>query len=214
MKTWPEDYECTGQTSIFDFIQDNSEPEILLHPGEHVWKVILGDIFEYEVEDWTYRCGEGNRGYGLIYIDPEDPNSEFHTYSRAWNDTIGVNIFRTLEEAHIQAAKNLSTYEHILSDELKPVKVVAYEITYNGLTSVDWYADLGNGLVYFHYGSLYDHIGKDKEIKSFERSLYKREVGRLEKPVEIKDYKPNFKNMYKCNHGDWIYTGARFFSTM
>lgn len=212
MKAWPDNYECTGQTSIFDFIQDNSEPEILLHPGEHVWKVILGDIFEYEVEDWTYLCGENDRGYGLI--DLENSTENLHTYSRAWNSSIDVDTFRTIEEAHIQAAKNLKVYTHILSSDMKPKKVVAYKTEYRGFENVNWYADLGDGLIYFKYGSLYDHIGLKDEIEQFEKKLYENK-GNISwyEPVKLEDYNPDFKNMYRCNNKDWIYAGARFFGS-
>lgn len=210
MKAWPDNYECTGQTSIFDFIKD-LESEIKLHPGEHVWKVLKGDIFEYEVEDWTYTCGDGDRVYGLIYIDPEDPNSEFHTYSRAWNSALGESIFKSIEDAKKKAAENLNKYEHILAADINPKRVVAYEIIANGYTSKAWYAELDDNLFYFNYGSMYYHIGPEEEIKEFNRKISSyKELTKYRSTRELKDFKPKFENMYKCNHDKWLYAGARY----
>lgn len=210
MKAWPDNYECTGQTSIFDFIQDNSEPEILLHPGEHVWKVILGDIFEYEVEDWTYLCGKNDRGYGLI--DLENSTKQFHTYSRAWNSTIGSTVFKNVKDAKHKAEENLSVYEHILVKDMNIKDIVAYEVTTLTRTHTYWYGKLKNGIFYFHYGSTYDHIGNEKEIHEFERSLFSgKRYDNYKEPVKLHSYEPSLKNMYKCNnHDKWLYAEAKY----
>lgn len=197
-----DNYSCQGQMSIFDFME-RDEPAILLKPGEHVWEVLVGDAFEYEVEDWTYLCGEKDRGYGLI--DLESSNGNFHTYSRAWNSTIGVTIFKTFEEAMVEAKKNLEKVEHILAEDMNPKKVVAFTSNRWRTEYVEWYAELGDGLFYYHYGSMYDHIGSEKEIRKFKEKLCECEG------VEVKDYHPTFKNMYKVDDKEWLYAGAKCF---
>lgn len=213
MKAWPENYECEGQTDIFDFIKE-PEPEILLAPGEHVWKVVRGDILEYEVEDWTYTCGKEkeNRGYGLIYIDPEKPDSDVRTYSRAWNTTIGNTVFKSIDEAKKKAAENMKIYEHILASDMHPKKIVAYEIIANGHRNVEWYAELDNDLIYFNYGCMYCHIGTKKEIKEFDKKISSyKELTQYRSMRELKDFEPRFENMYKCkDHENWLYAGARY----
>lgn len=197
-----DNYSCNGQMSIFDFME-RDEPAILLKPGEHVWEVLVGDTFEYEVEDWTYLCGEKDRGYGLI--DLESSNGDFHTYSRAWNSTIGVTIFKTFEEAMVEAKKNLEKVEHILAEDMVPKKVIAFTSNRWRTEYVEWYAELGDGLFYYRYGSMYDHIGSEKEIRKFKEKLCECEG------VEVKDYHPTFKNMYKVDDKGWLYAGAKFF---
>lgn len=208
MKAYPDDYTCDGQTSIFDFLE-NPEPPVLLKPGQRVYKVIKGDIQEYEVEDWTYTCGESDRGYGLIFIDPDHPDRNFHTYGRAWNSTLNIRIFQTLEEAEKKAAENLKHYDHILAADMKPKRVVAYKITRNSLTSVDFYAELDDYLIYFKYASTYDHIGTAKEIQEFERHLEKGIATNYQRE-ELTDYTPKFKNMYRCDHDRWLYASAGY----
>lgn len=191
------------QMSIFDFRAEEDIPPILLKPGDHVWKVVIGDIFEYEVEDWTYLCGENDRGYGLI--DLECSTKDFHTYSRAWNSIIGVTIFKTFEEAFLKAKKNMEEVEHILAENMKPKKVVAFTSPRWRTEATDWYAELGDGLFYYHYGSMYDHIGSEKELRKFKKEFCEREG------VEVKDYHPTFKNMYKVKNQEWLYAGAKYF---
>jgi len=203
--------ETVGQISIFDFIKP-SEPDIILHPGEHVYKVIKGDIIEYEVEDWTYTCGEHDRGYGLVYIDPENPNSEFHTYSRAWNSSFeGENqyIFRDRKEAEQKAKENLKRYEHILAEDIKPNKVVAYEFTYYGGKRIYFYAELSDGSVYRDSDGCFAHIGKaETEIATFNRGMKAKEeqLG----ITRLIDYKPKFKNMYECEDRNWKYAESGY----
>ncbi len=211
MKAWPTNYECEGQMTIADYL--SGEPEILLKAGEHVWKVVLGDIFEYEVEDWTYLCGKGDRGYGLI--DIESSTKDFHTYSRAWNSSLGASDFKCREDAERLAAQNLKKCEHILAKNMNAERIVAYQVEYRGHDHVDWYAELGNGLIYYQYGSMYDHIGTEKEIENFERKLYENR-GNISwnEPVRLEDYQPNFKNMYKCKKENWLYAGAKYFGYM
>jgi len=207
-----DNYSCNGQMDIFDFIKKD-EPEIILQPGEHIYKVLKGDIIEYEVEDWTYTCGEDDRGYGLIYIDLEDPDSDFHTYSRVWNSSFegeGQYFFRDKKAAEHKVRENLKNIEHILAKDMKPVKVVAWELMSNGHKHVEWYAVLDNGLIYFDYGSIYKHIGTEKEIKKFMKVIADNKNRAKHSEFELFDYKPQFKNMFKCNDHDWVYAESRF----
>ena len=208
-----DNYSCQGQMNIFDFME-RDEPPILLEPGEHVFEVVKGTIYEYEVEDWTYTCGEDDqdRGYGLIVIDPDKPDSNFHTYSRVWNSSLeckNPSFFRSKDEAMRKAADNLKQIKYILAGDIKPNKTVAYEFDYYGRKQIYFYAELPDGSVYRDSDGCVAHIGKAKtEIETFNRGMKAKEeqLG----ITRLTDYKPKFKDMYEANYCDWEYAEASF----
>ena len=208
-----DNYSCQGQMNIFDFIEKN-EPPILLEPGEHIFEVVKGTIYEYEVEDWTYTCGEDDqdRGYGLIVIDPDKPNSDFHTYSRVWNSSLECkdpSFFRNKDEAMQKAADSLKQIKYILAGDIKPNKVVAYEFNYYGRKQIYFYAELPDGSVYRDSDGCVAHIGKaEVEIETFNRGMKAKEeqIG----ITRLADYKPKFKDMCECKYKHWLYAEPSF----
>ena len=65
--------QCDGQISLMDMMNfftqpDEKEPSVLLSEGQHVYKVIRGDVEEHIVTGETWTCGENNRGYRLKRI--------------------------------------------------------------------------------------------------------------------------------------------------
>lgn len=197
--------QCDGQMSLMDFIMPivpQNEPPILLSEGDTVYKVIRGDIETCVVTCDTWNCGGGDRGYRLNRING------FHDC--AWNTQINKVIFANLEDARRVAEQYLSKNEHILAQDIHYTKVVAYKYQYRGREITEHYSILENGNVYFHYGGMYEHIGKEKEIKDFEivRNNHVDSNGY----AELRDYQPEYANMYKCTKGDkkWLYAAARY----
>lgn len=198
--------QCDGQISLMDMMNfftqpDEKEPPVLLSEGQHVYKVVRGDIEEHIVTGETWTCGEGNRGYRLQRVGG--------CYDCTWNTQIDDSVvFTDRMRAEHDAEKYLSENEHIIGENIKAKKVVAYRYIYNEREIINFYAALENGDVYFHYGSMYEHIGKSKEIDKFEEDRNKH----IESDgyMDLDCYKPEFANMYKCKHDSWIYAEARY----
>lgn len=192
-------------TDLFNFMSPQvkkEEPPILLHEGQKVYKVVRGDVEEHIVtgkKSWV--CGENNRGYWLKKISG--------CWDVTWNSSIGVNVFTDLQEANAKALEYIAENDCILSGEIKAKEVVAYKYVYDGREIRRFYAVLDDGSVYYDYGSMYAHIGTEKEIKEFEIEKVDNRK-RHSDYEEITDYKPVFANMYKCKYGTWKYAEARY----
>lgn len=191
-------------TDLFELIspqQKFDEPPILLHEGQRVYKVVRGDVEEHIVTGESWTCGEENRGYRLKRVGG--------CWDCTWNTQINNRVvFTDRIRADQEANKYLSENEHILAKDIRATNVVAYRYKYNDNEFVDFYAVLKNGDVYYHYGSMYEHIGDKKEIKSFEKK--KHECMGRNVCEEIEDYQPVFHNMYKRKNEKWKYAAARY----
>ena len=195
-------YECERQISLKDLMDliapvvvDN-EPPILLSEGQTVYKVVRGDVEECIAEGRTWVCGEDNRGYDL-------------DKGMAWNTQIDKVVFTDLEAAKRVAERYLAEHEHVLGKDIRATEVVAYRYMYNGLEIVNFYAVLENGDVYFRYGGMYEHIGKENEIKKFE--MDRKKCVEFFGYAELKDFQPEYANMYKCaKRGAWLYAKAQY----
>lgn len=192
--------QCEGQMNLMDLLAPettSNETPVMLTEGQKVYKVVRGDVYEHTVGGRTWNCGNNNRGYDL-------------DYDTTWNTQIGRYVFTDRESADKVAAQYLEeNLQHILGKDIRTTEVVAYRGCPNERDVIQWYAVLENGDIYFHYGSKYEHIGKKKEIKQFEENR-KYYIG-TDGYTELQDYKPEFKNMYKCNKSDaWLYAEARY----
>lgn len=192
--------QCEGQMNLMDLLTPETTPNeapVMLTEGQKVYKVVRGDVYEHTVGGRTWNCGNNNRGYDL-------------DYDTTWNTQIGRYVFTDRESADKVAAQYLEeNLQHILGKDIRTTEVVAYRVCPNERDVIQWYAVLENGDIYFHYGSKYEHIGKKKEIKQFEENR-KYYIG-SDGYTELQDYKPEFKNMYKCDKSDaWLYAEARY----
>lgn len=191
-------------TDLMDFFASQSkpeEPQIMLHEGQKVYKVIRGDVEEHIVTGESWICGENERGYRLKRVAG--------CWDVTWNRSIGVNVFTDLQEANAKAHEYIAENDCLLSGDIKAKEVVAYKYVYDGREIIRFYAVLDDDSVYYDYGSMYDHIGTNEEIKKFKNEMNenrKRQSGYK----EISDYKPVFSNMYKCKYGTWKYAEARY----
>ena len=196
--------QCEGQLSLMDLLAPlavDNEPPCLLREGQPIWKVVRGDVEKHIVTGETWTCGEGNRGYRLKRIGG--------CWDCTWNTQINKVVFADRESAESVATQYLAENEHILAQNIRATNVVAYQYEYNDSKITNFYSVLGNGNVYYHYGSMYEHIGKEKEIKKFEED--RREHIGSYGYAELKDYHPEYVNMYKCaKHGTWLYAAARY----
>lgn len=201
--------DIVGQISLTDlmnFISPQpkaSEPPILLHQGQKIYKVVRGDVEECIVADEkSWICGENNRGYRLKRLSG--------CWDVIWNRSIGLNAFTDFQEANAKAKQYIAENDCIIGGDIKPKYVAAYKYLYDGREIINFYAILDDDTVYYHYGSKFEHIGTVNEIKLFEKD---RNVDMKchDGYEEIPGYQPVFANMYKCNgHDTWIYAAARY----
>lgn len=196
--------QCEGQLSLMDLLSPiaaDNEPPRLLREGQAVYKVVRGDIEIHIVTGKTWTCGEGNRGYRLKRIDG--------CWDSTWNTQINKVVFTDREFAESVATQYLAENEHILAQDIRATNVVAYQYEYNDRIITNFYSVLENGNVYYHYGSMFEHIGKENEIEKFEED--RREHIGSYGYIELKDYHPEYVNMYKCaKQGTWLYAAARY----
>lgn len=196
--------QCEGQISLMDLITSTATkdvPLILLAEGQTVYKVVRGDIETHIVTGETWICGGDNRGYRLKKADG--------CWDCTWNTQINKVVFVNLEAARRVVEQYLAENEHILARDIHAIRVVAYRYEYNRRKITNFYSVLENGNVYYCYGSMYEHIGTEAEIKEFEKKRKKFTKYRGYK--ELKGYQPEYANMYKCpKHGIWLYAAARY----
>lgn len=198
--------DIAGQISLTDLLDfmspqiKKTEAPIMLCEDQKVYKVIRGDVEECVVTGKTWTCGENNRGYRLKRISG--------CWDVVWNTSIGVSVFTDLSEANKKAEQYISQNECMRAEDIKAKKVVAYRYIYNEREIINFYAALENGDVYFHYGGMYEHIGKSKEIDKFEED--RNEHIKYDGYMDLDCYKPEFANMYKCKHDSWLYAEARY----
>lgn len=190
-------------TDLFNFMSPQvkkEEPPILLHEGQRVYKVIRADVEEDIVTGKSWVCGESNRGYTLKRIEG--------CWDVTWNSSVGVYVFTDLQEAYAKAEQYIAENDCILAGNINAKEVVAYRYLYHGREIISFYAILNDNTVYFHYGSMYEHIGKKEEISKFESE--RNESIEREGYEEIADYHAVFHNMYRCKDNEWIYAAARY----
>ncbi len=190
--------QCEGQMSLMDLfapVAIDNEPPRLLSAGQMVYKVVRGDVEECIVGERTWACCGDDRGYDL-------------DKGMAWNTQINEVVFIERESAERMAAQYLLEHEHILGKDIRATRVVAYRYMYFNREVINFYAILENGDVYFHYGSMYQYIGKKAEIKKFEKD--RNEHTESTGYEELNDFQPEYKNMYKCKSDKWLYAEAEY----
>lgn len=129
------------QMSIFDIIVE-SEPMIplLLNKGDTVYKVVLGEIEKFSVLN-NFLEGYSDRGYRLL--------RETGGYDFTHNGDIGVNVFKSLDEAKKLAMRNLLECKTLILNEIKEYKRWEYVRESDNYLLI---AELGiiENYVYFH----------------------------------------------------------------
>jgi len=206
-------YECQEQMSIFDFINPKTEPPILLLKGQIAYKVVRGEVEEFEVYDEkSWLCGEENqeRGYRL--------KKDFG-YDCTWNGNIEVDVFTEKESAILKAQEYIKTHDVILSESIKAVEVKAYSYVRDcdNREMKSFYAIIPDGKAYIKQFMSYEHIidygSVENARKELKKTFCKQQEFEYCNPQEI-DYTPTFKNMYLCNKkADWVkwnYAEARY----
>ena len=198
-----------GQLSLFDLIKDELEESVeitepLLVPGQHVFVVKKGDIFEYSFTGEMWLCGDTKmRGYRLA-----------HASGEYWNVTtdneIGNSTFLDRSKAENIAEEYLRTHEVIRKEKIHPSEVTAFSYIRecDGRKMTAFYCELENGMLYAKEFMTYAYMMlAEKREKAIKRFMQQREFEYC-KPEQI-DYEPKFKNMYstkgKCG---WDYTEA------
>lgn len=196
--------QCAGQMSLMDLYAPliaANEPPILLTEGQTLYKVVRGDIEMDIVTGETWTCGEGNRGYRLKRISG--------CWDCTWNVQINKVVFSDRESAERIAAQYLAGNDHILAKDIRVTNVVAYQYEDDYRKIINFYSVLENGDIYYHYGRMYEHIGKSEEIKKFEDD--RKQHLKSDGYTELEDYQPKYANMYKCSkQGSWLYAAARY----
>ena len=194
------------QISIFDLDCMKSpilDSPVLLQAGQTVYKVIKGDIEKYTVLPESWALENGDRGYRLI--------EENGLYNCTWNHSIGVDVFAQYEPACSQAEAFLKTHDVIRTEDIKPVRTVAYSYIRDcdKRTMTAFYSELNNGMVYVKEFMTYHHIFEaDKKKKAIKKFMEQKEF-EYHSPEQI-EYEPRFKNMYRCKNSDWDYAEAGY----
>lgn len=194
-------YECFGQMSIEDYLEQN-EPEYverMLNPGQVVYEAYKGEVKEHTVldEKWYIEHLEtyGNRTkvdghYGIVF-----------------DNEIDVKVFSERKQAEELAEKYLQSHDVIRSEDMHPIKTVAYSF-YNeilGRDSIAFYSELDNGMLYVKEFITYEHLMLEKHKKKAIKQFMEQQEFHYNNPQLI-EYSPKFKNMY-CIHMeyDWDY---------
>ena len=206
-----------GNASKFKFTEKacaaTLEPPILLEKGQKIYKVVRGEVEEFEVYDEkSWLCGEEKqeRGYRL--------KKDFG-YDCTWNKSIGIDVFIEKENAMLKAQEYISTHDVILSESITAIEAKTYSYIRNcdSREMKSFYAILKDGKAYIKNFMTYEHIidfgSVENARKELRKAFYKQQEFEYYNLQEI-DYSPTFKNMYLCNKKadfvKWNYAEARY----
>lgn len=203
--------DIVGQIDLWSFFnaiskQEKNEPPVLLKKGDHIYKVVKGDMKEFIVEHHSFVCGENmsNRGYDLKECNATN------CHDTTWNNEIGKTVFSIHEEAKRKAEEYLKTHEVILATDMNILNMVAFSYmrTCDNREMVSFYCELDNGMLYMKefmtYASLHLKEHKKKAIKKF----MEQDEFKYCNPRQIQ-YIPELKNMYRIKvKYDWDYSEA------
>lgn len=197
----------SGQLSIFDITQPKiNDIPILLLSNQIIYIVNKGDVNTAKVldENWLFGKSKGesypNRGYRIQF--------DGGGYGVVSNDGIGDVWFLQKEFAEERAKYFLETHDVILGKDIKPISTTAYRYVrdVNKRTMTAFYCELENGMYYIKEFMTYHHIAGEKSVKKFKEQQEFKYCN-----VEQIEYKPEFKNMYRCTkQSDWIYAEAGY----
>ncbi len=187
--------------SIEDYLEQNGPEyvERMLNPGQVVYETYKGEVKEHTVldEKWYIEHLEtyGNRTkvdghYGIVF-----------------NSEIDVKVFSERKQAEELAEKYLQSHDVIRSEDMHPIKTVAYSF-YNellGRDSIAFYSELDNGMLYVKGFITYEHLMLEKHKKKVIKQFMEQQEFHYNNPQLIK-YNPKFKNMYRIHMKyDWDY---------
>ncbi|MCB7306159.1 hypothetical protein NE683_12210 [Bariatricus massiliensis] len=197
-----------GQITLLEYEAQISykEPARLLETGQVVFVVHKGDVERSVVleRNWACRDGGNDRGYCI--------SKESGGYGVIYNSDMGQRVFTDKGQAKEISEKFLSEHAVIRASDIILHEVVAYTYKRNvdGRKMIAFYGDIGNGLLYMKDFMTYHHISKNcsKTIKEFTRGI--EELKEYGVTVELIEYTPVSKNMYRCTSGDWVYAEAGY----
>ena len=192
------------QLDIFSLIQPQSkEPPTLLSKRQTVYLVNKAEVIKCTVSDETWIYGDCKRAYRLI--------KESGGYDVVDNDELGKSSFTDYESAKQKANEYLKSHDGIiLESDIKPISTVAYSYIRDcdSREMTAFYCDLGNDMYYIKEFMTFHHIIKGK--KAIKKFMEQQEF-KYDKPKEIEDFAPHFKNMYKCaEQSDWDYAECEY----
>lgn len=191
--------------SIEDYLKEN-EPNCIncvLNPGQVVYETYKGEVKEHTVldEKWYIEHLEtyGNR----TKVDGH--------YGVVLDSDIGTKVFLKRKQADELAEKYLQSHNVIRSEDIHPIKTVAYSF-YNELLERDtiaFYSELDNGMLYIKEFMTYEHLVLEKNKKKAIKRFMDQHEFQHNDPQLI-EYEPKFKNMYRINilRYDWDYAEA------
>lgn len=191
--------------SIEDYLKENESERIerMLNPGQVVYEIYKGEVKEHVVlhEKWYVEHLEtyGNR----TKIDGH--------YGVVFDSDVGVKVFLERKKAEELTEKYLQSHNVIRSEDIHPIKTVAYSF-YNELLERDivaFYSELDNGMLYVKEFMTYEHLMLEKHKKKAIKQFMEQDEFRRNDPKLI-EYDPKFKNMYRINilKYDWDYAEA------
>lgn len=190
--------------SIEDYLEQN-EPEYverMLNPGQVVYETCKGEVKEHTVldEKWYIEHLEtyGNRTkvdghYGIVF-----------------NSEIDVKVFSERKQAEELSEKYLQSHDVIRSEDMHPIKIVAYSF-YDELlerNSIAFYSELDNGMLYVKGFKTYEHLVLEKHKKKAIKQFMEQQEFYYNNQ-QLTKYNPKFKNMYRIHMKyDWDYAEA------
>lgn len=203
--------DIVGQIDLWSFFntiapQKNGEPPILLKEGNHIYKVVKGDVREFVVEHHSFICGDNkdNRGYFLTEIN------NVNCHDTVWNSDIEKTIFFNKEKAEKKAEEYLKSHDVVLVKDMNILDTVAFSYirACDEREMIAFYCELDNGMLYMKefmtYASLHLKEHKGRAIKKF----MEQDEFKYYNPRQIQ-YVPKLKNMYRIKTKyDWDYSEA------
>ncbi len=190
--------------SIEDYLKEK-EPNCIncvLNPGQVVYETYKGDVKEHAVLDEKW-CIEHLETYGnCTKVDGH--------YGVVFDSDVSAKVFLERKQAEELAEKYLQSHDVIRSEDMHPIKTVAYSF-YNellGRDSIAFYSELDNGMLYVNGFITYEHLMLEKHKKKAIKQFMEQQEFHYNNPQLIK-YNPKFKNMYRIHMKyDWDYAEA------
>lgn len=196
--------QIDGQMDLFDYLTSlaKEKKDNVLMAGQKIYKVFLCNIKEYIIKS-IYSMENRPDEYGMT-LESEDGSK-----STGYSWQVDRNIFLTLDKAEKKVKKEKGKYNVIYACDMHPVswKVYYYIRKCDGRKMYMFYALLDNGYVYAKDHYTYDYLKKCSEKEAL-KHLMDQVQSINEKWIEEPTLPHDFKNMYLCNHGDWLYTEA------
>lgn len=207
-----------GQMDLFEFMAQSIEtPEVeetvtlvqnLFAENEHVFQVKKGSVFEFIVSNETWDTKKSGTGYRVC-----DTNHRMH--GCIWDKNLGVDVFKSKEEAEKVAREYLSDKDYIPIDQMKIVSFEAYAYTRNcdHRPMFSFWCELENGMLYKKDFCTYHHLVLPQNKKKALKAFY-NQAEFANNDIKQIPYVPFFKPMYRVvaesSSSGWDYAEADF----